>query len=53
MGFYRAYKTKEEAEEAAKKQRFDYKNVTVRWIKHFFSDGRNAYGVYVYDKRQE
>jgi len=58
MGFYRAYKTKGEAKEAAKELRLPRSagrhgkgypvNVTVQHIKNFFQDGRSAWGVYIY-----
>ena len=60
MGFYRAYKTKEEAIEKAKELRkprsrklhgMGYPvSVTVRDTKSFFRDGRRAWVVYVYKR---
>lgn len=48
-GFYRAFKSKGDAKEAAAKIRKETRmKPVVRFIKHFFSDGRSAYGVYVY-----
>ena len=54
-GFYQAYKTKREALDAARGARIVWRqaygapvNVVVRYIKHFFSDGRPAWGIYIY-----
>jgi hypothetical protein len=55
IGFYRAYKTKSDAQDAAKNVRrakHGRANVTVKHIKRFFSDGRSAWGVYEYPKEK-
>jgi len=61
VGFYRAYKTKEEAKQKAKLLRtprgtslhhYGYPViVTIRRIKSFFRDGRSAWAVYVYKRK--
>ena len=50
-GFYRAYKTKAEADASAQQQRREYCSVSVKRIKNFGFDRGAMWGVYRYNKK--